>query len=68
MPQPPEWTLTMKLESISYSAVEKAVRDVLNEQEWPICEEYDDAGLSPENYVKFASQVLTKLRHHHEGC
>ena len=47
---------------ISHKEIQKAVKAVLTENEWPINQTYDDAGLSERSYVKFASQVITKLR------
>lgn len=46
----------------SAEEVEAAVDDILREDEFPLCIEYDDNGLSRRDYVKFAQAVLIKLR------
>lgn len=55
--------MTMRLNSVSYTAIEKAVSDVLATNRWPINQNYDDAGLSQRDYTKFVAEVITRIRH-----
>lgn len=58
----------MRLNAISYAAIQKAVTDVLATNNWPIHRTYDDAGLEEEEYVIFVAEVITKIRHNSEGA